>query len=102
MPLYHLDIRDGEDLATDVEGEEQPDLGAARASALVAAKELLAIALREGASLKDALHRVIENQGRQRHRRHGHVRRSGLREILAFSTLVSLLHDAAYYVGSSG
>lgn len=60
MPLYHLDIRDGEDQAADVEGEEQPDLAAARSSALIAAKELLAIALKEGVSLKDALHRAIE------------------------------------------
>ncbi len=67
MPYYFLHVRDGDHLTKDDEGEDLPDLKAARAEALEIAREMWAEALREG-SARDYLDAVViiaDRKGRE-------------------------------------
>ncbi len=64
MPYYFLHVRDGDHLTKDDEGEDLPDLKAARAEALEIAREMWAEVLREGED-RDYLDAVILITDRQ-------------------------------------
>jgi hypothetical protein len=49
MPRYYFHIRNADDMARDGEGTDLPDFDSAHKAALVCARELLAIAVKEGA-----------------------------------------------------
>ena len=49
MPRYYFHIRNADDMARDEEGTDLPDLDSARKAALACARELSAIADKEGA-----------------------------------------------------
>ena len=48
MPLYFLHVQDGDELVQDSEGQQFDDLEAAKAEAILVARELMAEALRTG------------------------------------------------------
>jgi uncharacterized protein DUF6894 len=56
LPRYYLHIRSGDQTALDDEGTDLPDLQAARADALVAARELFAAGIK---SARDPLPKSI-------------------------------------------
>ena len=49
MPRYYFHIRNADDMARDEEGTDLPDLDSAYKAALVCARELMAIGVKEGA-----------------------------------------------------
>ena len=51
MPHFHFHVRDGDSLLEDPEGADFPDLGAARADAVVASREVLAERIKAGLPL---------------------------------------------------
>lgn len=57
MPLYFLHVREGQTLNRDVEGQEFPDLEAARREAISSSREILGERLLHGGTLN---HRSIE------------------------------------------
>ena len=57
MPQYYFHIRDEDGLTRDAEGQDLPDLEAARREAVSAAREILGEKLLHGGSLN---HRTIE------------------------------------------
>ena len=60
MPTYFMNIRDGEDVAVDPEGDEYASLHDARLDAVASAKEIGADALKAGKSLEDTAMKVFE------------------------------------------
>ena len=60
MPMYFLNISDGENIAVDPEGDEYASLKHARMDALASARELAADALKAGSSLNDIARKVFE------------------------------------------
>ncbi len=63
MPRFYLNIRDGEDLIEDPEGSDLPDLAAARAEALSAARELLAERLKAGGVVNGQAMEIVDETG---------------------------------------
>jgi hypothetical protein len=54
MPRYHLNFRKADQFVLDQNGEELPDLKAARKEALLSAKDILAEMIRSGERVADA------------------------------------------------
>ncbi len=65
MPRYFFDYRDGEQLATDSEGTELPDLGTAQAEAVQTLAELARDAL-PGSRRKSLVMLVRDEAGRDK------------------------------------
>lgn len=57
MPRYFFHVREGSDISRDTEGQELPDVEAARREAINASREILGEKLLHGGSLN---HRTIE------------------------------------------
>ena len=64
MPLFHFNSRTGDVLLPDVEGEDLPDLAAARVVAVSSAREALAEAVKFGDTPPDRIE-VTDDQGRE-------------------------------------
>ncbi len=67
MPCYFIHLRDGGHHSRDTEGEDLPDLMAARAEALETAREMWAEALREGngRDYLDAVFIITDKKGHE-------------------------------------
>jgi hypothetical protein len=48
MPIYHFDLLNGDVLSADEDGEDFPDIAAAKRECILSARELLADALQQG------------------------------------------------------
>lgn len=57
MPRYYFHVREGQEISRDAEGQELPDVEAARREAVSASREILGEKLLHGGSLN---HRQIE------------------------------------------
>ena len=55
MPLYYFDLLDGDTLVRDEEGQDLPDVEAARCECIESARELIASGVRKGI---DVTHRL--------------------------------------------
>ena len=64
MPLFHFNSRTGDVLLPDVEGEDLPDLAAARVVEVSSAREALAEAVKFGDTPPDRIE-VTDDQGRE-------------------------------------
>lgn len=63
MPRYFLHIRDGATLLKDPDGSELPDLEAARAEALAAARQLLVELIRADKVLNGQRFEIVDETG---------------------------------------
>ena len=64
MPTFFFHVRDGGGLTLDPDGADLPDLDAARAEALAAAREIRARAARSGQALADRRFEIADGGGR--------------------------------------
>jgi hypothetical protein len=64
MPRFHFHVRDGESLLEDLQGAEFPDLDAARADTVVAAREVLAERIKAGQPLDGLQYEIFDEAGR--------------------------------------
>ena len=65
MPAYYFRLQTGDRVVEDEEGAHHPDLQAARAYAVMAARELLAAAIRYGEETPPDCVIVIDKEGRE-------------------------------------
>jgi hypothetical protein len=65
MPRYYFHIRNADDMARDEEGTDLPDLDSAHNAALMCARELLAIAVEEGADRMPESILITDASGRE-------------------------------------
>jgi hypothetical protein len=65
MPSYYFRLRTGDVVVEDEEGAFHPDLRAARTYAVMAARELLAAAIRYGEDIAPDCVIVVDEQGRE-------------------------------------
>lgn len=63
MPVYYLNLRDGDVLIEDPEGSELPDLQAAHEEAVVAAREILSEKLKSGLILDGQSIEICDGSG---------------------------------------
>jgi hypothetical protein len=63
MPRYFLHIRDGDRYIADDEGSDLPDLDAARAEAVLGAREIMAEKLRAGEVLNGETIEITDAEG---------------------------------------
>jgi hypothetical protein len=64
MPLFHFNSRTGDVMLPDLEGEDLPDLAAARAVAMSSAREALAEAVKFGDTPPDII-QVTDSEGNE-------------------------------------
>jgi hypothetical protein len=64
MPRYYFHIRNADDMARDEEGTDLPDLDSAHEAALACARELSAIADKEGAGMPESIS-ISDASGRE-------------------------------------
>jgi hypothetical protein len=64
MPVFHSNSRTGDVMLADIEGEELPDLAAARTVALSSAREVLAEAVKFGYTPPDVI-QVTDSEGNE-------------------------------------
>lgn len=65
MPRFYFHMRSGEDFIEDPEGSELPDLAAARAEAIAAARELMADRIRNGHPADGQEFLIFDEDGKQ-------------------------------------
>ncbi|WP_029584918.1 hypothetical protein [Bradyrhizobium sp. URHD0069] len=65
MPRYFFHFRNADDMSRDEEGADLPDLDSAHKAALVCARELLAIAVKEGADRMPERILITDASGRE-------------------------------------
>ena len=64
MPRYYFHIRSSTGLICDPDGSDLPDLAAARSEAELAARELLAALLKDGAVVDGQVFEISDGDGR--------------------------------------
>lgn len=64
MQTFYFHVRDGDALIEDPDGSDLPDLEAARAEALLAAREAVAEALRAGRAVDGRRFEIADDAGR--------------------------------------
>lgn len=65
MPRYYFHIRNADDMARDEEGTDLPDVDSVHKAALVCARELMAIADKEGADRRRESISITDASGRE-------------------------------------
>jgi hypothetical protein len=65
MPAYYFRLRTGDRIVEDEEGAHHPDLDAARGYAVMAARELLAAAIRYGEEIPPDCVIVVDEENRE-------------------------------------
>ena len=65
MPRYYFHIRNADDMARDEQGTDLPDLDSAYKAALVCARELMAIGVKEGADRMPESILITDASGRE-------------------------------------
>ncbi len=64
MPRFHFHVRDSDNLFEDPDGAELPDLEAARADTVTAAREILAERIKAGQPLDGLQFEICDEAGR--------------------------------------
>jgi hypothetical protein len=63
MPRYYFNVRTGNDVTLDPEGEEMPDTDAARAEAILAAMQILAEKVSAGQLVDGQTFEIVDDSG---------------------------------------
>jgi hypothetical protein len=64
MPRYYFHVREGADISRDVEGQDLPDVEAARREAISTSREILGEKLLHGGSINGRIIEIADETGR--------------------------------------